>query len=248
MALTIRFRRIAIWTISAAMGMLASTIAFAGDYAERAILGFSLDGRYFAFEQFGVQDGSGFPYSEIFVIDLVQDNWVDGTPIRVRVENEEADISEARQSSHGQVQPLLQQYGIWHSGRLIASAPVTEVYQDPYEVSFRRYHFDSSTNDIRTALLTIEDRPAPSDCAGLGDDFKGFSLRVRNDTTNDTTLVHQDNSIPGSRGCPLDYGISDIIVYPAFDQAQVVVALINVFTYGFEGSDRRYIAIQLPTP
>ena len=41
----------------------------AGDSAERRAMGFSVDGRYFAFEQFGIQDGSGFPYADIFIVD-----------------------------------------------------------------------------------------------------------------------------------------------------------------------------------
>jgi predicted secreted protein len=36
-----------------------------GDYADRTILGFSPDGGIFAFEEFGVGDGSGYPYATI---------------------------------------------------------------------------------------------------------------------------------------------------------------------------------------
>jgi predicted secreted protein len=237
---------------AAALAIVMSAVgvvsARAGNFAERAFLGFSLDGRYFAFEQFGIQDGSGFPFSEIFVIDLVEDEWVAGTPVRVRIDDETASMAEARRQSHDQVRPVLQQRDIRHPGRLIASAPVTELYQDPYELSFRRYWFDTTTTDVRTALLQTLDMPTPTSCQGLGVAIKGFSLTVRNDTSGTVSLVHQDNSVPSSRSCPLDYGISDIVAYPAFDNAQVMVALINVLSYGFEGSDRRFIAIKLPTP
>jgi len=54
--------------------------AQAGDYAERRIIGFSANGKYFAFQQFGVQDGSGFPYSEIFIINTDTDTWAGGSP------------------------------------------------------------------------------------------------------------------------------------------------------------------------
>ncbi|TIL61031.1 MAG: hypothetical protein E5Y89_28055, partial [Mesorhizobium sp.] len=37
--------------------------AGAGDVAELEILGFSKDGGVFAFEEYGVQDGSGYPYA-----------------------------------------------------------------------------------------------------------------------------------------------------------------------------------------
>jgi predicted secreted protein len=239
------------------LGRLAATVllaampaisAGAGDFAERAFLGFSADGRYFAFEQFGIQDGSGFPYSDIFVIDLEADAWVEGTPVRVSIENEEVPISEARRQAHDKVRPTLEQFDVYHPGRLVAAAPVTEAYQDPHELSFRRHSFEAPGSDQRTALLDILDRPTPPGCAGLGEDFKGFALRVRNDATKEEILVHEDAGLPSSRGCPLDYGLSDIVAFPAFAQAEILVLLVNVFAYGFEGPDRRYIAIRIPAP
>ena len=61
---------------------LAPLTALAGESAQFNALGFSDDGRYFAFEQFGIQDGSGFPYSDIFLIDLDTDSFAGGTPVR----------------------------------------------------------------------------------------------------------------------------------------------------------------------
>ena len=56
--------------------LLTLSICFsaqAGDFAKREIHGFSVDGGLFAFEEYGVQDGSGFPYSNIYVIDTATD-------------------------------------------------------------------------------------------------------------------------------------------------------------------------------
>ena len=77
---------------AAALGGSAS----AGDFAELNILGFSADGAVFAFEQYGVQDGSGFPYAERFYIDTGDDSFVSGTPIRVRIDDENASVDDAR--------------------------------------------------------------------------------------------------------------------------------------------------------
>ena len=71
-------------------GLLLSPVARAGDAAEFRAHGFSSDaqGRYFAFEEFGVQDGSGFPYSNIYNVDLEKDAWVDESPVRVTIKEE----------------------------------------------------------------------------------------------------------------------------------------------------------------
>ena len=64
------------------LGMLALVMpVLAGDRAQLDLIGYSADGSYFAFEEFGVQDGSGFAYSSIYVVDLVDDSWVVGTQI-----------------------------------------------------------------------------------------------------------------------------------------------------------------------
>ena len=64
--------------------------SLAGDVAELEILGFSDDGSVFAFEEFGVLDGSGFPYSNRYYIDVDSDEFLPATPIRVRLEDENA--------------------------------------------------------------------------------------------------------------------------------------------------------------
>ena len=42
----------------------------AGDYAELNYIGVSKDGKHLAFEEYGTQDGSGYPYSNIYFIDV----------------------------------------------------------------------------------------------------------------------------------------------------------------------------------
>ena len=57
------------WLVCTATLALSSGTALAGDFANLNVLGFSSDGNIFAFEQYGVQDGSGFPYADRFYID-----------------------------------------------------------------------------------------------------------------------------------------------------------------------------------
>ena len=78
----------------------ASPTAFAGDFADRELLGFSRDGAYFAFEEFGVLDGSGIPYSNIYVVEVDKDAWIDGTPIRLKGAEEGADLDRLRGEAH----------------------------------------------------------------------------------------------------------------------------------------------------
>ncbi|MEJ8572682.1 DUF2259 domain-containing protein [Microbaculum marinum] len=63
-------------------------VALAGDLARLEVLGFGSEGKYVAFEEYGVQDGSGFPYSTIYIVDTDTDSWLPDTPVRIVVEEE----------------------------------------------------------------------------------------------------------------------------------------------------------------
>jgi predicted secreted protein len=68
-----------------ALGLVAALAGpAAADYTHDRVIGFSEDGRYFAFETYGLQRGSGLPFAKLFVVDLDRDARVQGSPIRAR--------------------------------------------------------------------------------------------------------------------------------------------------------------------
>ncbi len=56
-----RQARLALSTIAALLALASPSLA--GDRAGIDFIGYSADGGFFAFEEFGIQDGSGFAYS-----------------------------------------------------------------------------------------------------------------------------------------------------------------------------------------
>src|SRR5215207_8757888 len=67
---------------------------FAGDYANIHFIGFSRDGKYLAFEQYGTADGSGFPYADLYLLD-VEKNVFAAKPFEVYLEKERATEQDA---------------------------------------------------------------------------------------------------------------------------------------------------------
>lgn len=228
-----------------AMFCLAASFApaNAGDFAERRALGFSGDGRYFAFEQFGVQDGSGFPYADIFVIDIEADQWVPDTPVRVLLKDEQAGLTSARDKAASQAAPILQNLAISQPGRLLASNPPAEIGDDPHRVSVNtRYELQGG---YRPRLYTLSEMqlPAPKICSNVSDaPMKGFRLQSQVSGSPPVTL-HEDKSLPESRGCPLAYAISDVFGFRRPDGREVFAILIRNSRVGFEGPDRRFLAV-----
>ncbi|MEO1198028.1 MAG: DUF2259 domain-containing protein [Pseudomonadota bacterium] len=222
--------------------LLAATPAGAGDVAERDILGFDDDARHFAFEVFGRQDGSGFPYAEITIIDLLNDTWVGGSPFRVRIEDETMSVTTARDQVRSDAEASLTSLGIVAPYALLASNPPTELDADQTRVTFRPRAVLADIEPSRTVTLETFTLPAAEICEAFGD-MKGLALTI--ETDGEATEIYRDDNIPESRGCPLDYGISDIIV-PFEGDSWRAVALISVFQVGFEGPDRRFIAVPVP--
>jgi len=235
-----------------AAGFLALMLAraFAGDAAERAILGFSPEGRYFAFEQYGVEDGSGFPYSEIFVIDLEADSWVEGTPVRNRLDDETQALGTVRRQALAAARPFLDRTRITDNARVLASNVLYQESADPRRMTFRGIytafgHLEPMGDGEDAISLAIEEivLPAPKDCPAGDTPLAGFVLKARQGS-GPYEEVHRDKDIPASRRCPLKYSLADAVSFASPDgRVQRLVALVNVFAYGFEGPNRRFLAV-----
>jgi predicted secreted protein len=237
--------------LAALLFCLSPGTSFAADAAEREILGFSPDGRYFAFEQYGVQDGSGFPYSEIFVIDLDKDRWLEGTPVRVRLDDESQGLGQARAKALEDARKFLKTARIEDNARVLASNPVSQKTEDARRLVFHGYYtsfghlepIDEQDEDV--IGLAVEDvvLASPEGCP-IGDTpMAGFVLKAKRGPEAFQEM-HRDTSIPASRGCPLKYSLSDAVAFAGADgRTQRLVALVNVFSFGFEGADRRFIAV-----
>jgi len=228
-------------TMLAAAAGLSAHMAAAGDFATFTPLGFSDDGGVFAFEEFGVEDGSGFPYSNIFFIDTERDAFLDETPFRVRQEDENATISSARGLAVGEALPLIQEYNLLaHPGWLAAFNPVTEeVAGDSQTIRYRSHPNLSPVGTLSLETFALDPISA---CAAVTPDARGFRLAYT-DPEGETRTIHEDSRIPTSRNCPTDYRLGGVMTYGGGGANAVHVALVTVLSHGFEGPDGRWIAV-----
>ncbi|PVB61108.1 hypothetical protein DCO57_13700 [Labrenzia sp. 011] len=226
--------------------------AIAGDTATADVLGFSDDGAYFAFEQYGIQDGSGFPYSEIFVLDVASDSWVKPSPFLLRNQDEEdierdgiydpdALVAAVRAENRATALELLQTTRIAGKGLTAGHNPRTELNSDPFRmVVAPRDFFRPGEDELE---LKLNEYPLSSDtCAGFAvTETRGFRLTMT--YKGQTRVLNEDSSLPQSRGCPLAYRIERIITHFPDGAPPVYAVLVQMDSHGFEGPDRRYLAI-----
>ena len=227
--------------------IMAIATARAGDASRLTVLGFSPDLGVFAFEEYGIQDGSGFPYANRFYIATDEDRYLPGTPIRVRLDDERATVEEARAvaASQGAAATGLSDATLARTpGLILAFSPSTDLSRDGSHLRvLPRAVFPPVDAPI---LLALEHIPFADEdaCFGLRDAVMGFRLRMTEERVGGTTRVlSEDLSVPASRNCPSGYRIAGAITAEGDREPAVLAVLIEIEQLGFEGPDRRWMAV-----
>lgn len=215
--------------------------AHSAELAELGATGFSEDGSFFAFEQFGTQDGSGYPYASITIVDVIKDAWVPGMPISVRLENDSSNANAARSATQQQALGLLENYGIQSAnGVVLAHNPASEISADPMRVRFLPFKTTTAIGDPIEVTLNQFRLPAGHKCEVYGQTF-GYRLLLSQ--PGRVRILHEDTRIPTSRGCPLAYRIDQVIAYHVAGGKLVLAIMLVMNTPGFEGPDGKYLAV-----
>jgi predicted secreted protein len=228
------------------IGFLAflATAAHAGDAAKVKVLGFTPDGGVFAFEEHGVQDGSGFAYANRFYVDTASDSFVAGTPIRVRLDDEGATLDEARAKAQADGEKIAADATLEENRGVTAGwNPVTELSADPHRIAVNPRPVIPPIDEPLEFRLEELVLSQPDRCRELGE-IVGFRLsRIGLAPGETARLVHEDDDIPQSRGCPLGYHIGGVQTFFPEGGEPVFAVLIAVRSFGFEGPDHRWMAV-----
>lgn len=214
--------------------------ALAGDAALSRIIGFSPDGKYFTFEQYGIGDASGLPFSEIFFIDTINNVWIE-KPVRVLIDDDTADISKARILALAKATPTIKRLNTTLHGFTLVSNPITQLGGDKYMADFGTNPNAPLYNRFKMQL-TLRDAPS-EDCKSHAPNTKMFSLTLTSESNQNITRNYADTNMPSSRNCALDYSISEIHYFETTDNAVIFMTFINIMSYGWEGLDRRFMVI-----
>lgn len=229
----------------ALIAMLAAIpAATAGDAARLEILGFSADGGVFAFEEYGIQDGSGFPYANRYYIRTADDTFVPNTPVRVRLDDETATVRAARDEARESGETIVAAAELdANFGFTAALNPVTELSTDRSRLVVNpRPVFPPIDEPLEFRLEEIPFGESPH-CQGLGG-ISGFRLlRIDAAAGGVTELLHEDGAVPESRGCPTGYALGGVQTLSVGQALTAYAVLIAVRRVGFEGPDHRWIAV-----
>jgi len=228
---------------AACLGAVAAVpVARAGDVANLEVMGFSADGGIFVFEEYGVQDGSGFPYSNRYYIDTATDKFLPGSPVRVRLDDESANLEAARKQSSELGDKIVKGAGL-NRGIAAGSNAVTQLNTDPHRMVVNPRPVFPPIDDPLEVRLEEIPLPAAGSCEGMGETSGFRLLRIDAHDGGQTRTLHEDKTIPQSRGCPLGYSIGGIQTFFGEGGKPAYAVLIAIRGVGFEGPDYRWIAV-----
>lgn len=216
--------------------------ALAGDSSEITPVGFSEDGRYFAYLRYGVYDGSGLAFGELFFLDVPENRFV--APKVIRIEGEfdidgfPEDLEGVRAQALEKGKSDLRLYGI-----------VRENYGTGQEIypetppGDRGWSIEFHSNFHKTAFMVMSVDQI-YEAPGCNTEFgptKIFTLTVHDEFEAEQTpgkVLQEDRKLYKSRGCVIGYGFHSLLIH-----GDNIVIFVNATTPGFEGPNVRQLVV-----
>ncbi len=229
--------------ISLAVGLCLQSYlptSFAGEAAELNVIGFSKDGKYLAFEQYGITDGEGAAYSEIFVVDTA-DNDFEIKPIQSKTDGTPEDaVAKVRATNLKLATDEFKKFNIevGLTGKHVISHLPTDLKVDPKTAQFSFVPPLAGTT-YTTYTLTLTEQTAKAENCPDGMETKKLTLKLQDDALKSSHSLQEDKGIPKTRGCPLSYRIQDVYVL----NQNTIAVFLNMFTLGNEGQNMRYLVM-----
>ena len=222
--------------------LIQAAPAWAFDLASFADARFSSDGRYFSFVEYGQLSGLDRAYASMYVIDTSRDAWASGTPLRIALDEIEATDLDALRKIRSKGAALVEKYKL----------------TDPIEPALDREHGHPETPDrqsvsarlpaLGSVHIELHQRPAKSayHCTEDSEEPYDFSI-VLSGSEKPVTLSDYAGELPKSRGCAQGYGLSNVYLHRSGGTTRIA-ALVGVYTLGWEGYDRRLLAVTASLP
>ena len=227
--------------------VISMSAAQAGDFANLTFIGFSKDGRYLAFEEYGTQDGSGWPYSNFYFVDVVKNVYA-APSITIRIENDYATERQARTKAKLAAAASLRKLRIVERnvGTQVVSRLLTDVEANHYLSSAAGKMQTVKFAEIIGSMYRKGDYELvmnPSEikvkaCEYSDQSVYKLELLLKDKDLDKTVVLQRDSALPKSRACPLSYAIQHVYIYE-----NNIAVFLNTYHMGFEGPDMRHLVV-----
>lgn len=228
---------------------LSSVAAFAGDASTFHSLGFSENGKYYAFAESGVQDGSGFAYANIAVVEVAKNSFSASRRIVIEsVDDTESSTENALAKAIKEIR--LSRFGI-EAGKNIGQDLLVRLPTDFSDYTRNLFSFENwaeggASTRVPKYEAIVETKDGIdstegqfcSELLGTPPQLLKLSIVGRDATNGAVQVLQEDRVLPKSRNCTAEYGIQRVTTY----KGGLVVALIYR-ELGFEGPNFRHMVV-----
>jgi len=225
---------------------LPAGAALASDNSQFVPIGYSPDGRFFSYEEYGTSEKSRLAYSHIYVIDLVQNKWVLGTPVMYMALRPSEALADVRKRASTQAGMILTDLDINVPAQIVAMIGDGELEADRSKLLFGvpgKGADGAIIGQYRLTLKSFETAAASPCWQWFGKKPLGFSVTMEN--FGGTLEIYKDAMLARSRGCPFEYRFSAVIMPFAASDISNFVVMVGAFTYGLEEVNKQYLAVPL---
>ncbi len=239
-----------------ALTLSALSPSMAGDYSQANIIGYSSNFRFLAFEEFGIEDGSGFAYSNYYLIDLQAEpvKIVEQTEHKFDREDDPSieDLVLIRTQAREKAQSWIEKANALWPAQLLAyngdGVPKNyELKSDAgLKLRFGAPGYNGAVIGDYTLSLGFTEVQTPNSCMEWNVSKPlGFVLSLTDNDYEKTRDVYRTHGLPAEYTCPLNFTISGI--YAPFESYDIsnAIALISIYSQGFEGLDRRFMVVPI---
>jgi len=232
--------------LAAAFMLSLSSAANGSNDTQIDFLGYSSQGRYFAYEEFGVSESPKVAFSQIYVVDLTQNTWVVGTPVRFEAFLSERSLMSVRGQLRANVRILLDGLEIDTPAVITALIGEGAPDKDAQELVFNVPAQSTSKiggTDFLLNLSTFETSSAFSCKETFGQEPIGVSLAL--ETRGDRLVLYEDAALPFSRGCPQEYAMKGVVMPFGASDISNAVAIVSVITREEDVLERHFLVIPI---
>lgn len=230
---------------------IIASAAFAGDYAHFHFIGFSKDGRYLSFEEYGINDDvdDASAYSSIYIVDVDKNRFA-VSPLKARGFSEQEAEDSVRRRNKRSAAKQLKRFGIvdGNTGLQVAAHLINEYPSGdqnkpalgeakllPQQVAFTK----RGNPLYRDGYYEVKVKPVSVKqvCGGQEGDWTSFEMTLKNEREI-TRILQKAGKVPPTRGCPHHYGIQEAFIYH-----NKLAVFVGIFTRGWEGDNLRLMAV-----
>jgi predicted secreted protein len=206
--------------------LLAPILLYAGDTAIFVDLGFSPDYRYFAFAQYGEQDGSGFPYAELYIVDVVKNSFAPGGVVKTTWQEDSEPLAKG---IHVLLEARLKADSLFNAYNIDAKLqPRILVSRDTAEREEVEWKLQDGEN------IKLQLKQAGDGDHGMYTSSAAFQIDILEDSKSSKII----GNFKRFRKYVIRYDIDRVLT---FGDDKAVIVVVRMTKRGFEGPDIRYM-------